>query len=161
MNIPDFSAGSKTGFFLIAGPCVIESEDMALSTSAYLKDLTDKLDIPFVYKSSFDKANRTSSNSPRGPGREEGLEILSKVRQVNGVPVLTDVHTVEDVEMTKEVVDVIQTPAFLCRQTDLVQAAAASGKPVNIKKGQFLSPYEMQHVVNKACLLYTSDAADD
>ncbi|MCY3770264.1 MAG: 3-deoxy-8-phosphooctulonate synthase [Gammaproteobacteria bacterium] len=150
MEIPAFRANRLSPFFLIAGPCVIESEEMALATSARLKEMTDRLGIPFVYKSSFDKANRTSSRSPRGPGRQRGLEILAKVRNQIGVPVLTDVHSIDDVQQASRVVDVLQTPAFLCRQTDLIQAAARSGKPVNIKKGQFLSPHEMQHVVDKA-----------
>lgn len=142
--------GEYQPFFLFAGPCVIESEEMALTTAAKLKEITDKLAIPFVYKSSFDKANRTSATSPRGPGREQGLEILARVREKVGVPVLTDVHSVDDVAAAREAVDVLQTPAFLCRQTDLIEAAAASGKAVNIKKGQFLSPHEMEHVVAKA-----------
>ena len=150
MNLPTFKTDLNKPFFLIAGPCVIESEEMALSTAAVLREITDKLDIAFIYKSSFDKANRTSVDSPRGPGRDTGLEILNKVRERVEVPVLTDVHNVEDVADAAEVVDVLQTPAFLCRQTDLIQAAALSGKPVNIKKGQFLSPHEMQHVVDKA-----------
>ena len=150
MEIPAFRINRQSPFFLIAGPCVVESEEMALSTAAHLKEVTARLRIPFVYKSSFDKANRTSSRSPRGPGRERGLEILAKVRNQVGVPVLTDVHSIEDVHQASETVDVLQTPAFLCRQTDLIQAAARSGKPVNIKKGQFLSPHEMQHVVDKA-----------
>ena len=150
MNIPDFNNCKSSQFFLIAGPCVIESESMAMSSAATLKEITQRLKIPFIYKSSFDKANRTSSDSPRGPGRQEGLEILAKVREELDVPVLTDVHTVDDVNAAVKFVDVIQTPAFLCRQTDLIQAAALSGKPVNIKKGQFLSPNEMQHVVDKA-----------
>lgn len=150
INHPNFSKTGNTPFFLFAGPCVIESEEMAMQTAARLKEITTKLNIPFVYKSSFDKANRTSSTSERGPGRERGLEILDKVRREIEVPVLTDVHSVSDVEAAAEVVDVLQTPAFLCRQTDLIEAAAKSGKPVNIKKGQFLSPEEMQHVVNKA-----------
>lgn len=129
---------------------MIESEEMALSTAAKLKEITDKLGIEFIYKSSFDKANRTSADSPRGPGRDKGLEILNKVREQIAVPVLTDVHSIADITDAAEVVDVLQTPAFLCRQTDLIQAAASSGKPVNIKKGQFLSPNEMQHVVDKA-----------
>ena len=149
MNLPNFSIG-RTPFFLIAGPCVIESEHMALSSAARLQEITSALNIPFIYKSSFDKANRTSATSARGPGREQGLKILDKVRRELDVPVLTDVHTVEDVEAAAQVVDVLQTPAFLCRQTDLIEAAAKSGKPVNIKKGQFLSPHEMQHVVAKA-----------
>ncbi|MGR3983742.1 MAG: 3-deoxy-8-phosphooctulonate synthase [Gammaproteobacteria bacterium] len=149
--MPDFTAaGQKSRFFLIAGPCVIESEEMAMSSAERLRGITAEFGIPFVYKSSFDKANRTSSASARGPGRRRGLEILSKVRGELGVPVLTDVHTVEDVAAAAEVVDVLQTPAFLCRQTDLIEAAANSGKAVNIKKGQFLSPWEMRHVVEKA-----------
>ena len=150
MKLPNFKASSEDRFFLFAGPCVIESESHALSTAETLKDITERLHIDFVYKSSFDKANRTSSNSPRGPGREQGLEILSKIRNQLDLPVITDVHTVDDIESASQVVDVIQTPAFLCRQTDLIQAAARCGKPVNIKKGQFLSPNEMVHVVNKA-----------
>ncbi len=150
MKVLDFKVSPTAPFFLIAGPCVIESEEMALSTASALKEMTDKLGIPFIYKSSFDKANRTSSASIRGPGREKGLAILAKVRERIGTPVLTDVHTVEDVLVAAEIVDVLQTPAFLCRQTDLIQAAATYGKVVNIKKGQFLSPQEMQHVVDKA-----------
>jgi 2-dehydro-3-deoxyphosphooctonate aldolase (KDO 8-P synthase) len=150
MILPDFNATGKSPFFLIAGPCVIESEAMAMATAARLKEITAQLDIPFVYKSSFDKANRTSAASARGPGRQQGLEILARVRREIDVPVLTDVHTVDDVEAASRVVDVLQTPAFLCRQTDLIEAAASSGRPVNIKKGQFLSPHEMQHVVDKA-----------
>ncbi len=150
MHLPLFKINQPAPFFLIAGPCVIESETMAMSTASQLKDITQRLGIPFVYKSSFDKANRTSDNSPRGPGRDQGLEILNKVREELNVPVLTDVHSVADVTAAADVVDVLQTPAFLCRQTDLIQAAASSGKPVNIKKGQFLSPHEMQHVVDKA-----------
>ena len=150
ITVPDFTATGASPFFLIAGPCVIESEAMAMATAETLRDITAKLNIPFVYKSSFDKANRTSSSSPRGPGRERGLEILRKVRDEIGVPVLTDVHSPDDVAAAAKVVDVLQTPAFLCRQSDLIEAAALSGKPVNIKKGQFLSPQEMQHVVAKA-----------
>ena len=150
MTIPIFKKNQCKPFFLIAGPCVIESEEMALSTATTLKEITDRLGLEFVYKSSFDKANRTSADSPRGPGRNAGLAILNKVREEIGVAVLTDVHSIEDVNDAAEVVDVLQTPAFLCRQTDLIQAAALSGKPVNIKKGQFLAPHEMQHVVDKA-----------
>lgn len=150
MNLPNFSRTGNSPFFLIAGPCVIESEQLAMTTAAQLKQITTKLGIPFIYKSSFDKANRTSGSSPRGPGRQSGLEILAKVRRELEVPVLTDVHSVDDVEAAAKVVDVLQTPAFLCRQTDLLAAAANSGKPVNIKKGQFLAPHEMQHVVEKA-----------
>lgn len=150
MNPPDFSGTGQSPFFLIAGPCVIESESLAMSSAARLKEITAALDVPFIYKSSFDKANRTSAASARGPGRERGLEILGKVRRELEVPVLTDVHSVADVAAAAEVVDVLQTPAFLCRQTDLIEAAAKSGKPVNIKKGQFLSPQEMGYVVEKA-----------
>ena len=150
MHLLGHEVGETQPFFLIAGPCVIESEAMAMETAAYLKLITDELNIPFIYKSSFDKANRTSSGSSRGPGREGGLKILQKVKQELGVHVLTDVHSVADVEEAAQVVDVIQTPAFLCRQTDLIEAVGKSGLPSNIKKGQFLSPAEMQHVVNKA-----------
>jgi 2-dehydro-3-deoxyphosphooctonate aldolase (KDO 8-P synthase) len=150
LQLLNFTVGADQPFFLIAGPCVIESEDMAMSTAETLKKITDKLGIPFIYKSSFDKANRTSDNSHRGPGRDKGLEILARVRKKIGVPVLTDVHSIEDVNHAAETVDVLQTPAFLCRQTDLIQAVGQCGKPCNIKKGQFLSPPEMQHVVNKA-----------
>ncbi|NKB64591.1 MAG: 3-deoxy-8-phosphooctulonate synthase [Gammaproteobacteria bacterium] len=150
MKLIDYKIKASSPFFLIAGPCVIESEEMAMSTASTLKEITEKLGIYFIYKSSFDKANRTSSGSERGLGRERGLEILSRVRDKVGVPVLTDVHSVDDVNAASQIVDVLQTPAFLCRQTDLVQAVANSGKPANIKKGQFLSPGEMQYVVDKA-----------
>lgn len=150
MNIPDFTATGQSPFFLIAGPCVIESEALALATAERLREITAGLGIALIYKSSFDKANRTSASSPRGPGRKRGLEILAKVGRDLDVPVLTDVHSVDDVKAAAETVDVLQTPAFLCRQTDLIEAAAQSGRPVNIKKGQFLSPHEMQHVVDKA-----------
>ena len=150
MSLPDFTRTGQSPFFLIAGPCVIESEAMAMSSAARLRDITAQLGIPFVYKSSFDKANRTSGASARGPGRRRGLEILSKVRRELDLAVLTDVHSVDDVAAAAEVVDVLQTPAFLCRQSDLIEAVARSGKPVNIKKGQFLSPNEMRHVVDKA-----------
>jgi len=150
MNLPDFTVTGRAPFFLIAGPCVIESEALALSTAERLRDITAGLGIALIYKSSFDKANRTSAASPRGPGRQRGLQILAKVRREFDLPVLTDVHSADDVEAAAQVVDVLQTPAFLCRQTDLIEAAAASGRPVNIKKGQFLSPHEMRHVVDKA-----------
>ncbi len=150
MQLPDFTRTGKTPFFLFAGPCVIESEKMAMDTAHAIRAIAERLHIPFVYKSSFDKANRTSSSSPRGPGRDEGLRILEKVRREVEVPVITDVHSIDDVKDASDVVDVLQTPAFLCRQTDLIYAAANSGKPVNIKKGQFLSPKEMDHVVEKA-----------
>ena len=150
MRLLDFNVGGARRFFLIAGPCVIESESHALATAAQLKKITAKLQLPFIYKSSFDKANRTSIKSARGPGRDGGLKILNKVRREIGVPVLTDVHSPDDVRAAAECVDVLQTPAFLCRQTDLIAAAAASGLPVNIKKGQFLAPPDMRHVVAKA-----------
>ncbi len=150
MKLMNFRIGGSHPFFLIAGPCVIETEDMAISTASRLRDITEKLGIPFIYKSSFDKANRTSYSSERGPGRDQGLEILARVREKTGAPILTDVHSVADVEAAAKVVDVLQTPAFLCRQTDLIEAVGRSGKPCNIKKGQFLSPQEMQHVVAKA-----------
>jgi len=148
--IADCEIGGSRPLFLIAGPCVIESESFAVDTAGRLREITQRLGIPFVYKSSYDKANRTSGESYRGPGLDEGLAVLQTVRDTIGVPVLTDVHSVADVETASSVVDVLQTPAFLCRQTDIIQAAARSGKLVNIKKGQFLSPGEMQHVVAKA-----------
>ncbi len=150
MSFYSFETGPGQPFFLIAGPCVIESEALALETASVLKQLTDELGIPFIYKSSFDKANRTSSSSNRGPGIDEGLRILARVRDELGCPVLTDVHSPDDIRIASGVVDAIQTPAFLCRQTDLIVAAAKSGIPVNIKKGQFLSGPEMRHVVDKA-----------
>ena len=142
--------GLDQPFFLIAGPCVIESEDMAMRTSEAIKAITDELGIHFIYKSSFDKANRTSGKSFRGPGLEEGLEILAKVKREIGVPVLTDVHEKEQVSAVAEVVDVMQTPAFLARQTDFISAVAAAGIPVNIKKAQFMAPGDMVNVVDKA-----------
>jgi 2-dehydro-3-deoxyphosphooctonate aldolase (KDO 8-P synthase) len=150
MSFYKFNTGPGQPFFLIAGPCVIESEAMALDSAGQLKKITDELGIPFIYKSSFDKANRTSNESQRGPGIDEGLRILEKVRDELGCPILTDVHSPEDVRIASKVVDAIQTPAFLCRQTDLIVAASQSGVAVNIKKGQFLSGPEMAHVVNKA-----------
>ena len=150
MKIADTPVGQDQPFFLFAGPCVIESEGFALDTAGEIKRICDKLSIPFVYKSSYDKANRTSITSFRGPGMLQGLKILEKVRQQIGVEVLTDVHSPEEAAQAAEYVDVIQTPAFLCRQTDLITAAAATGKLVNIKKAQFLSPQEMTHVVAKA-----------
>jgi len=145
-----FEAGLDQPFFLIAGPCVIESERLALETAAQLKDITSRLGIPFIYKSSFDKANRSSLDSFRGPGMEEGLRILEKVKDQTGVPVLTDVHEDTDILAVAEVVDVLQTPAFLCRQTNYITRVASAGIPVNIKKGQFLSPWDMKHVSDKA-----------
>ncbi len=143
--------GLNKPLFLIAGPCAIESEDMALETATVLKKMTAELGIPFIYKSSFDKANRSSVHSFRGPGIEEGLRILAKVRDEVGVPVLTDVHEDSPMDEVADVVDVLQTPAFLCRQTNFIQRVARTGKPVNIKKGQFLAPADMIHVVEKAC----------
>jgi len=150
MKLCGFDAGTDKPFFLIAGTCVVESEGMALDTAGELKSICGDLKIPFIYKSSFDKANRSSKDSFRGPGREEGLRILAEVKSQLDVPVLTDVH--EDTPMAEvaSVVDVLQTPAFLCRQTNFILNAASQGKPVNIKKGQFLSPWEMQNVVDKA-----------
>jgi 2-dehydro-3-deoxyphosphooctonate aldolase (KDO 8-P synthase) len=150
MNLAGFEVGANQPLFLIAGPCVIESEQMALETAATLKDICGRVDIPFIYKSSFDKANRTSGSSFRGPGMKEGLRILAKVKQQLAVPVLTDVHEDTDLEAVAAVVDVLQTPAFLCRQTNFITRVAKTGKPVNIKKGQFLSPWEMKNVVEKA-----------
>ena len=150
MKLLDFDVGGDHGLFLIAGPCVIESEQMAFSTAARLQEICARLGLPFIYKSSFDKANRTSAGSARGPGRRAGLAILDRLRKELSLPVLTDVHSVADVEAAADAVDVLQIPAFLCRQTDIIQAAAATGLPLNIKKGQFLSPGEMQYVVDKA-----------
>ena len=150
MKLCGFEAGLDQPLFLIAGPCVIESEQMALDTSARLKEITGRVGIPFIYKSSFDKANRTSGQSFRGPGVEQGLRILSEVQRQIGVPVLTDVHEDTDIGAVAAVVDVLQTPAFLCRQTNFITRVAQAGRPVNIKKGQFLSPWDMQNVVDKA-----------
>lgn len=150
MKLCHFNVDTTSPFFLIAGPCVIESEQLALDTAGILKELTDELGIPFVYKSSFDKANRTSGRSYRGPGVTQGLRILDAVKKQIGVPVLTDVHDDTPIHEVASVVDMMQTPAFLCRQTDFIQRVAAEKIPVNIKKGQFLSPWEMKHVVAKA-----------
>jgi len=150
MKLCGFNVGLDKPFFLISGPCVIESEQMALDTAGQLKEITDKLGIPFIYKSSFDKANRSSTASFRGLGIEKGLAILEKVKNTIGVPVLTDVHEDTPFDEVAAVVDVLQTPAFLCRQTNFIQNVARAGKPVNIKKGQFLSPWDMVNVVNKA-----------
>jgi 2-dehydro-3-deoxyphosphooctonate aldolase (KDO 8-P synthase) len=149
MQLCGHEVGLDSPLFLIAGPCAIESEDMALSTAATLKQMTAELGIPFVYKSSFDKANRSSQASFRGPGIEEGLRILARVREEIGVPVLTDVHEDTPIDEVASVVDVLQTPAFLCRQTNFMQRVARAGKPVNVKKGQFLAPADMEHVVAK------------
>jgi len=150
MKLCGFAAGPDQPFFLIAGTCVVESESMALDTAGHLKETTAELGIPFIYKSSFDKANRSSKTGFRGPGMEEGLRILAEVKSQLGVPVLTDVHEDTPLNEVAAVVDVLQTPAFLCRQTDFILRVASAGKPVNIKKGQFLSPWEMQNVVDKA-----------
>ena len=150
MKLCGFEVGIDQPFFLIAGPCVIESEMLALETAGYLKELCAQLQIPFIYKSSFDKANRSSLSSYRGPGFEKGLMILEKVKAQVGVPVLTDVHEDTPLLEVASVVDVLQTPAFLCRQTNFIQKVAATNKPVNIKKGQFLAPWEMKHVIDKA-----------
>ena len=150
MKLCDFSVGIDRPLFLIAGPCVIESEQLAIDTAGHLRELTAGLEIPFIYKSSFDKANRSSGSSFRGPGVEEGLRILSEVKRQVGVPVLTDVHEDTDMSAVAEVADVLQTPAFLCRQTNFILRAASAGRPLNIKKGQFLSPWEMKNVVDKA-----------
>jgi 2-dehydro-3-deoxyphosphooctonate aldolase (KDO 8-P synthase) len=150
MKLAGFDVGLEHPVFLIAGTCVVESETMAVETAGTLKEITGRLGIPFIYKSSYDKANRSSGRSFRGPGMEEGLRILSEVRRQVGVPVLTDVHTEDEVPEVADVVDVLQTPAFLCRQTDFIRACAISGKPVNIKKGQFLAPGDMKNVIDKA-----------
>jgi 2-dehydro-3-deoxyphosphooctonate aldolase (KDO 8-P synthase) len=150
MKLCNFQVGLDKPLFLIAGPCVIESEQMALDTAGQLKEICQKLGIPFIYKSSYDKANRSSGKTFRGFGMEAGLKILEKVKSQIGVPVLTDVHSEDEIAPVAAVVDVLQTPAFLCRQTDFIHAAAKSGKPVNIKKGQFLSPWDMKNVVDKA-----------
>ena len=150
MKLAGFEVTDTSTFFLIAGPCVIESEQMCLDIAGTMKETTDRLGIPYIFKASFDKANRSSGKSFRGPGRDGGLEILAKVRKEIGVPVLTDVHGIDDIAPVAAVCDVLQTPAFLCRQTDFIEACATSGKPVNIKKGQFLAPGDMQHVVDKA-----------
>jgi len=150
MKLTGFDVGLDRPFFLIAGPCVVESEQLQMDTAGTLKEITASLGIPFIFKSSFDKANRSSGTSFRGPGRDKGLEILATVKRELGLPVLTDVHNEDDITEAAKVVDVLQTPAFLCRQTDFIRAAAQSGKPVNIKKGQFLSPHEMKNVIDKA-----------
>ncbi len=150
MKLCDFEIGLDKRFFLIAGTCVIESEQMAMDTAGQLKEITSSLGIPFIYKSSFDKANRSSGTSFRGLGMEKGLEILAKVKKEIGVHILTDIHDVSEIKPVAAVVDVLQTPAFLCRQTDFIRACAQSGKPVNIKKGQFLAPGDMKNVIDKA-----------
>ncbi len=150
MKLCDFEVGLDQPLFLIAGPCVIESETMAMQTSTELKAICDKLGVNFIYKSSYDKANRSSGDSFRGPGIEEGLRILQKVKDEVGVPVLTDVHEDTPIDEVADVVDVLQTPAFLCRQTNFILRVCSAGKPVNIKKGQFLAPWDMKNVVDKA-----------
>jgi len=150
LKLCGFEAGLDKPFFLIAGPCVVESEQLQMDTAGELQRMTKELGIPFIFKSSYDKANRSSGKSFRGPGMQKGLEILAKVRKSLGVPVLTDVHTEEEVPEVAKAVDVLQTPAFLCRQTDFIHAVASAGKPVNIKKGQFLAPGDMKNVVDKA-----------
>ncbi|MCK9539538.1 3-deoxy-8-phosphooctulonate synthase [Dokdonella sp.] len=150
MNLCGFEVGLDRPLFLIAGPCVIESMQLQLDTAGTLKEITDRLGMPFIFKSSFDKANRTSGTSFRGPGLEEGLKVLAEVKRQIGVPVLTDVHEYTPMDEVASVVDVLQTPAFLCRQTDFIVKACSAGRPVNIKKGQFLSPWEMRHVAAKA-----------
>jgi 2-dehydro-3-deoxyphosphooctonate aldolase (KDO 8-P synthase) len=150
MKLCGFEAGLDRPLFLIAGPCAIESRQMAIDTAGELKAITAALGVPFIYKSSFDKANRSSGKSFRGPGIDEGLRILDEVRRQIGVPVLTDVHDIDQIEPVAAVVDVLQTPAFLCRQTDFIRAVATSGKPANIKKGQFLAPHDMKNVADKA-----------
>jgi len=157
MKLCGFEAGLDRPLFLIAGPCVVESRDMALDTAGELKRICAELNIPFIYKSSYDKANRSSLKSFRGLGMDKGLEILADVRKTIGVPVLTDVHAIDEIAQVAAAVDVLQTPAFLCRQTDFICAAAAAGKPVNIKKGQFLAPGDMINVVDKARAASGSD----
>ena len=150
MNLCGFEVGLHRPFFLIAGPCVIESEQLQMDTAGALKDITEALGIPFIFKSSFDKANRSSGSSFRGPGIDQGLEILAKIKRELHIPVLTDVHSEDQIAQVSAVVDVLQTPAFLCRQTDFIEAVAQSGLPVNIKKGQFLAPQDMVNVIDKA-----------
>ena len=150
MKLCGFEIGLHQPFFLIAGPCVIESEQLQMDTAGTLKEITQSLGIPFIFKSSFDKANRSSGSTFRGPGIDSGLEILAKVKRELGLPVLTDIHSEDQIAQVALVVDVLQTPAFLCRQTDFIRAVAQSGKPVNIKKGQFLAPGDMKNVIDKA-----------
>jgi 2-dehydro-3-deoxyphosphooctonate aldolase (KDO 8-P synthase) len=150
MKLCGFNIGIDQPFFLIAGPCVVESEQLQIDVAGALKEMTSSLGIPFIFKSSYDKANRSSGTTFRGPGMEKGLEILAKVKRDLKVPILTDVHSEAEIATVASVVDVLQTPAFLCRQTDFIHAVAQSGKPVNIKKGQFLSPHDMKNVIDKA-----------
>ena len=150
MKLCGYDVGLSQPFFLIAGPCVVESEQLQMDVAGRLKEMTAELGIPFIFKSSYDKANRSSGSTFRGPGMEKGLEILAKVKRELKVPVLTDVHSKDEIAAVAAVVDVLQTPAFLCRQTDFIHAAAQCGKPVNIKKGQFLAPHDMKNVIDKA-----------
>jgi 2-dehydro-3-deoxyphosphooctonate aldolase (KDO 8-P synthase) len=150
MKLCGFEIGLHRPFFLIAGPCVVESEQLQMDTAGALKEITSALGIPFIFKSSYDKANRSSGTSFRGPGMQRGLEILAKVKKDLSLPILTDVHAEHEIAEVAKVVDVLQTPAFLCRQTDFIRAVAQSGKPVNIKKGQFLAPHDMKNVIDKA-----------
>ncbi|MEO9103018.1 MAG: 3-deoxy-8-phosphooctulonate synthase [Burkholderiaceae bacterium] len=150
MKLCGFEVGNRLPLFLIAGPCVVESDQLQMDTAGHLKEVTERLGIPFVFKSSFDKANRSSGESFRGPGLEDGLAVLARIKRELALPILTDVHTESQVAAVSEVADVLQTPAFLCRQTDFIRAVAQSGRPVNIKKGQFLSPHEMKNVIDKA-----------
>ena len=150
MKLCNFEAGLNQPFFLIAGPCVVESEQLQMDVAGQLKEITTALGIPFIFKSSYDKANRSSGSTFRGPGMDKGLEILAKVKRELNVPLLTDVHSEAEVPAVAQIVDVLQTPAFLCRQTDFIRAVAQSGKPVNIKKGQFLAPHDMKNVIDKA-----------
>ena len=150
MKLCGFDVGLDQPFFLIAGPCVVESEQLQMDVAGQLKEICAELRIPFIFKSSYDKANRSSGTSFRGPGMEKGLEILAKVRRELEVPILTDVHSEAEIPLVASVVDVLRTPAFLCRQTDFIRAVAQSGKPVNIKKGQFLAPHDMKNVIDKA-----------
>jgi 2-dehydro-3-deoxyphosphooctonate aldolase (KDO 8-P synthase) len=150
MKLCNFEVGLDKPFFLIAGPCVVESEQLQMDTAGTLKEITKALGINFIFKSSYDKANRSSGSTFRGPGMQKGLEILAKVKRELGLPLITDVHTEAEVPEVAKVVDVLQTPAFLCRQTDFIRAVAQSGKPVNIKKGQFLAPWDMKNVIDKA-----------
>ncbi len=150
MKLCGFDVGLNRPFFLIAGPCVVESEQLQMDVAGHLKEITSALGIPFIFKSSYDKANRSSGTTFRGPGMARGLEILAKVKRDLQVPILTDVHSMDEVAAVAAVVDVLQTPAFLCRQTDFIRAVAQSGRPVNIKKGQFLAPHDMKNVIDKA-----------
>ncbi len=161
MKLCGFEIGLNQPFFLMAGPCVIESEQSVMQIAKEMKAICDDLHIPYIFKASYDKANRTSGASFRGPGMQKGLEILSKVRETVGVPVITDVHTAEEVPVVAKHVDVLQTPAFLCRQTDFIRACAQSGKPVNIKKGQFLAPGDMKNVIDKARAAAREAGLDD